>query len=63
MTFRPHNAGVEGSSPSFSTTESIAALPDRADVVTMLRIAEALRDHFKGLLKANQLSWTGRGAP
>jgi hypothetical protein len=63
MTFSPHNAGVEGSSPSFSTIESIAALPDRADVVTMLRLAEALRDHFKGLLKANQLSWTGHRAP
>lgn len=50
-------------SPSLSTIESIAALPDRADVVTMLRIAEALRDHFKGLLKANQLSWTGHRAP
>jgi hypothetical protein len=40
-----------------------AALPGRADVVTMLRIAEALRDHFKGLLKANDLSWTGHRAP
>ena len=29
-----------------------AALPGGADVVTMLRIAEALRKHFKGLLKS-----------
>lgn len=36
-----------------------AAVPGRADAVTMLRIAEALRDHFKGLLKANELSWDG----
>jgi hypothetical protein len=40
-----------------------ASLPGRSDVVTMLRIAEALRDHFKGLLKANEMSWTGHRAP
>jgi hypothetical protein len=34
-------------------------LPGRADIVTMLRIVEALRNHFKGLFKANELSWTG----
>jgi len=28
-----------------------------------LRIAEGLRDHFKGLLKANERSWTGQGGP
>jgi len=36
-----------------------AAPPGPAEVVTMLRIAEGLRDHFKGLLKANERSWTG----
>ena len=36
-----------------------AALPGPADVLTMLRIAEGLRDHFKGLLKANERSWAG----
>jgi len=40
-----------------------AALPGPADVLTMLRIAEGLRDHFKGLLKANERSWTGQGGP
>ena len=40
-----------------------AALPGGADVVTMLRIADALRNHFKALLKANELSWTGHRAP
>ena len=40
-----------------------AALPGPGDVLTMLRIAEGLRDHFKGLLKANERSWTGQGGP
>ena len=40
-----------------------AAFPGRADVVIMLRIAEALRGHFKGLLKANELSWAGHRSP
>lgn len=40
-----------------------AALPGRDDVATMLRIAEALRDHFKAVLKANELSWTGHRGP
>jgi hypothetical protein len=40
-----------------------AALPGPADVLTMLRIAEGLRDNFKGLLKANERSWTGQGGP
>jgi hypothetical protein len=34
--------------------------PGRAEVATMLKLAEALRDHFKGLLKANELSWRSR---
>ena len=34
-------------------------LPGRAEVGAMLKIAESLRDHFKGLLKANELSWRG----
>jgi predicted DNA binding CopG/RHH family protein len=35
------------------------ALPGRAEVGAMLKIAEGLRDHFKGLLKANERSWRG----
>jgi len=31
--------------------------PDRDDVWAMLRVAEALRDHVKALLKANLVSW------
>jgi hypothetical protein len=34
------------------------ALPGRAEVATMLRIAEGLRDHFRELLKVNQASWS-----
>ena len=33
------------------------ALPGRAEVGAMLNLAEGLRDHFKGLLKANERSW------
>jgi Bacterial mobilisation protein (MobC) len=40
-----------------------AALPGPGHVGTMLRIAEGLRDHFKGLLKANERSWTGHRDP
>ena len=40
-----------------------AALPGAGDVLTMLRIAEGLRDHFKGLLKANERSWAGYRDP
>jgi hypothetical protein len=36
-------------------------IPGRDDLRSMLKIAEALRDHFKGLLKANEASWE-RGA-
>jgi antitoxin component of RelBE/YafQ-DinJ toxin-antitoxin module len=32
-------------------------LPGRNELLTMLKIAEALRDHFKGLLRANAASW------
>lgn len=32
-------------------------LPDRNALMAMLKIAEALRDHFKRLLKANEVSW------
>ena len=35
------------------------ALPGRAEVGAILEVAEGLRDHFKGLLKANELSWRG----
>ena len=31
--------------------------PGREDLRAMLRVAEALRDHVKALLRANQLSW------
>jgi hypothetical protein len=31
--------------------------PGREDLRAMLRVAEALRDHVKALLKANQISW------
>jgi predicted DNA binding CopG/RHH family protein len=34
-------------------------LPGRAEVGAMLKLAEGLRDHFKGLLKANERSWRG----
>jgi hypothetical protein len=33
------------------------ASPGRAEVGAMLKVAEGLRDHFKGLLKANEASW------
>jgi len=33
------------------------AMPGRAEVGAMVKVAEGLRDHFKKLLKANQLSW------
>jgi predicted DNA binding CopG/RHH family protein len=36
-----------------------AATPGREDLRAMLKIAESLRDHFKGLLKANERSWAG----
>jgi antitoxin component of RelBE/YafQ-DinJ toxin-antitoxin module len=35
------------------------ALPGRAEVGAMLKIAEGLRDHFRELLKANERSWRG----
>ncbi len=31
--------------------------PRREDVLAMLRVCEALRDHVKALLKANAVSW------
>jgi hypothetical protein len=31
--------------------------PGREDLRGMLRVAEGLRDHVKGLIKANQISW------
>jgi predicted DNA binding CopG/RHH family protein len=39
------------------------AVPGRQEVAAMVKIAEALRDHFKALLTANARSWEeGRGA-
>jgi hypothetical protein len=35
------------------------ALPGRAEVGAMLKVAEGLRDHFRELLKANERSWWG----
>ena len=34
-------------------------LPGRPEVGAMLKLAEGMRDHFKGLLKANERSWSG----
>jgi hypothetical protein len=34
-----------------------AAMPGRAEVAAMLKVAEQLREHFKGLLAANERSW------
>ena len=33
------------------------ANPGRAEVAAMLKVSESLRDHFKGLLDANDRSW------
>ena len=44
-------AAIQGGKP---------AGPGREDLRAMLRVAEALRDHVKALLKANQISW-GQG--
>lgn len=33
------------------------AVPGRQEVLAMLRICEALRDHFRALIKANLISW------
>ena len=37
-------------------------LPGRAEVGAMVKVAEGLRDHFKELLKANELSWRSDAA-
>lgn len=34
-----------------------AMMPGRVDVAAMIKVAESLRDHFKGLLDANTRSW------
>jgi hypothetical protein len=36
-----------------------ASLPGRQEVMAMLKVAEALRDHIKAIMKANQASWRG----
>jgi hypothetical protein len=33
------------------------ASPGRAEVTAMLKLSESLRDHFRGLLEANDRSW------
>jgi hypothetical protein len=35
------------------------SLPGRQETIAMLRIAEALRDHIKALVKANTAAWRG----
>jgi hypothetical protein len=35
------------------------SLPGRQEVMAMLKVAEALRDHIKVIMKANQASWRG----
>jgi hypothetical protein len=35
------------------------AMPGRAEVTTMLKVAKALRDHVRALLTANERSWRG----
>ena len=37
------------------------AMPGRAEVAAMLKVSEGLRDHFKGLLEANDRSWRSHG--
>jgi hypothetical protein len=32
-------------------------MPGRSEVIAMVNVAEALRDHFRGLLEANERSW------
>jgi hypothetical protein len=34
-----------------------AEVPGRQEVMSMLKVSEGLRDHFKALLEANQRSW------
>jgi hypothetical protein len=34
-----------------------AEVPGRQEVMTMLKVAEGLRDHFRALLEANQKAW------
>lgn len=38
-------------------------VPGRTEVLAMLKVAEALRDHFRGLLKANAASWSDHVRP
>jgi hypothetical protein len=33
------------------------AVPGRQEVLAMLRVCEALRDHVRALIKANLISW------
>jgi predicted DNA binding CopG/RHH family protein len=40
-----------------ASQSSRASVPHREDLNTMLRLCEGLRDHVKGLLKANLRSW------
>ena len=38
----------------------IGAMPGRAEVDAMLKVVEDLRDHFKNLINANDVSWKNR---
>ena len=50
-------------SPDLRHHEHVRVLVVEDQKVLANRIAEGLRDHFKGLLKANERSWTGQGGP
>lgn len=39
------------------------AVPGRAEVLAMVKVAESLRDHIRGLLDANTRSWEAGYAP
>jgi hypothetical protein len=39
------------------------AMPGRAEVASMLKMSEALRQHFRALLEANSQSWRSSHAP
>ena len=42
-----------------SSREEQVSLPGRRETIAMLKIAEALRDHIKALVKANTAAWRG----
>jgi hypothetical protein len=70
LTAGPWRLAAEGARLRFGVHEIARAAsqggkpggPDRDDVWAMLRVAEALRDHVKALLKANLVSWRDSNA-